>query len=59
MSGVCGGADSFARDAGQFLGGVAGYGANHLPLMIGVSVLLPGTGILLCLIAGVSAAVNQ
>jgi hypothetical protein len=59
MSGICGGADNFARDAGQFLGGAASYGASHLNLVTGVNILLPGSGILICLIAGMSAAVNQ
>jgi hypothetical protein len=59
MACVCGGGDTFARDAGQFIGGAAGYGYDHPYAVAGASLLFPCGGAFLCLAAGLAAAISK
>ncbi len=55
---VCGG-DTFARDAGQFIGGALGYVHDHAILCSTATMILPPAGLLMALVAGVNAAINN
>jgi hypothetical protein len=58
MSAVCGG-DTFARDAGQFLGGAFGFLHEHPIGCATATMLFPPAGLLMALVAGVEAAVDN
>jgi hypothetical protein len=59
MSCVCGGGDSFARDVGQFIGGALGFGYSHPYAVAGAGLIVLGGGGLLCIAAGVAAAIDR
>ena len=58
MAAVCGG-DSFARDAGQFIGGMLGFVHDHPILGSTATMILPPAGLLMAVVAGVCAAVDN
>ena len=59
MSGICGVADTFARDAGQFIGGALGFIHDNPMTFSTACMILPPGGFLLSIIAGVQAAAGN
>ena len=58
MAAVCGGGDCFARDAGQFIGGMLGYIRDNTILVGAANVILPPAGLVMAVVAGVDAAMK-
>jgi len=56
---VSGGGDSFARDAGQFIGGMLGYVRDNTMLFGAANMILPPAGLLMAIAAGVKTAVEN
>ncbi len=59
LAGVVGGAETFARDAGQFAGGALGYVRDHPIVFSTASMILPPAGFLLAIAAGLAEAVER
>jgi hypothetical protein len=59
MSRICGGSDSFARDAGQFIGGALGFVHDNPMTFSTACMIIPPGGFLLAIIAGAQAAAGN